>query len=104
MPFDGRNVVVTGGTGALGAAGVRALVAPGAICHVPWRDEREAERFAYRDHGQVKLSGPIELTDEAPLRQFYEGIPDLWAAVHIAGGFAMSPVAKTDKAALMHLL
>ena len=100
MPFDGRNVVVTGGTGALGAAVVGALIASGAICHVPWRDEREAERFAYRDHRQVKLSGPIELTDEAALRQFYEGIPDLWASIHIAGGFAMSPVAKTDKAAL----
>ena len=47
---------------------------------------------------------PIELTDEPALRRFYEGIPDLWASIHIAGGFAMSPVAKTDKAALMHLL
>ena len=104
MDYRNRQVVVTGGTGALGAAVVGALVASGAICHVPWRDEREAERFAYRDHGQVKLLGPIELTDEAALRQFYEGIPDLWASIHIAGGFAMSPVAKTDKAALMHLL
>jgi len=104
MDYRDRHVVVTGGTGALGAAVVVALVASGAMCHVPWRDEREAERFAYRDHGQVKLLGPIELTDEAALRQFYEGIPDLWASIHIAGGFAMSPVAKTDKAALMHLL
>ena len=104
MPFDGRQVVVTGGTGALGAAVVGALIEAGAICHVPWRDEREAEHFPYRDHGQVKLSGSLELTDETALRRFYDGIPDLWASIHIAGGFAMSPVAKTDKAALMHLL
>ena len=49
-------------------------------------------------------SGPLELTDETALRRFYDGIPDLWASIHIAGGFAMSPVAKTDRAALMHLL
>ena len=104
MPFDGRQVVVTGGTGALGAAVVGALIEAGAICHVPWRDEREAASFAYRDHGQVKLSGPLELTDETALRRYYDGIPDLWASIHIAGGFAMSPVAKTDKAALMRLL
>ena len=55
MDYRERQVVVTGGTGALGEAVVAALVASGAICHVPWRDEREAERFAYRDHGQVKL-------------------------------------------------
>ena len=104
MDYRERQVVVTGGTGALGAAVVGALVASGAICHVPWRDEREAERFAYRDQGQVKLCGPIDLTSETPLRQFYDGVPDLWASIQIAGGFAMSPVAKTDKAALMHLL
>jgi NAD(P)-dependent dehydrogenase (short-subunit alcohol dehydrogenase family) len=104
MPFDGRQVVVTGGTGALGAAVVGALIEAGAICHVPWRDEREVASFAYRDHKQVKLFGPLELTDETALRRFYDGIPDLWASIHIAGGFAMSPVAKTDKAALMHLL
>ena len=104
MPFDGRQVVVTGGTGALGTAVVGALIETGAICHVPWRDAPEVERFPYRDHRQVTLSGPLELTDETALRRYYDGIPDLWASIHIAGGFAMSPVAKTDKAALTHLL
>ena len=65
MPFDGRDVVVTGGTGALGAAVVGALIAGGRHCHVPWLHEREAERFPYRDHKQVKLVGPVDL----PTRQ-----------------------------------
>jgi NAD(P)-dependent dehydrogenase (short-subunit alcohol dehydrogenase family) len=104
MPFDNRQVVVTGGTGALGAAVVGALIEAGAVCTVPWLHEQEVERFPYRDHKQVKLSGPLDLTDEAALRRFYDSIPDLWASIHIAGGFAMSSVAKTDKAALMHLL
>ena len=45
MPFDGREVVVTGGTGALGAAVVGALVQAGATCTVPWLHENEAEHF-----------------------------------------------------------
>jgi NAD(P)-dependent dehydrogenase (short-subunit alcohol dehydrogenase family) len=55
----------TGGTGALGTAVVGALVGAGAICHVPWRDAGEAERFDYRQHKQVKLIGAIDLSDEA---------------------------------------
>jgi NAD(P)-dependent dehydrogenase (short-subunit alcohol dehydrogenase family) len=31
----------------------------------------------------------------------FDGVPALWASVHIAGGFAMAPVAKTHKAELM---
>jgi NAD(P)-dependent dehydrogenase (short-subunit alcohol dehydrogenase family) len=42
-----------------------------------------------------------ELTDEAGVARLYDGAPRLWASMHIAGGFAMEPVAKTGKAALM---
>ena len=37
MDFRDRNVVITGGTGALGRAVVGALLAAGARCHVPFR-------------------------------------------------------------------
>ena len=43
MDFRDRHVVVTGGTGALGRAVVGALLAAGAHCHVPYRQEREKE-------------------------------------------------------------
>jgi NAD(P)-dependent dehydrogenase (short-subunit alcohol dehydrogenase family) len=45
--------------------------------------------------------GPVELTDEAAVGRLFEGIPQLWASIHIAGGFAMAPVAKSHKADLM---
>jgi NAD(P)-dependent dehydrogenase (short-subunit alcohol dehydrogenase family) len=104
VDYRDRQVVVTGGTGALGTAVVAALIEAGAICHVPWLHEAEAERFGYREHQQVKLTGPIELTDEAAVAKLFAGVPALWASIHIAGGFAMGPVAKAHKADLMQLL
>jgi NAD(P)-dependent dehydrogenase (short-subunit alcohol dehydrogenase family) len=104
VDYRDRQVVVTGGTGALGQAVVGGLLEAGAVCHVPWRHEAEAERFPYRDHGQVKLVGPVDLADEAGVARLFEGIPLLWASIHIAGGFAMSPLAKTTKAEFMKLI
>jgi NAD(P)-dependent dehydrogenase (short-subunit alcohol dehydrogenase family) len=96
-----RHVVVTGGTGALGTAVVGALLQAGASCHVPYRTAREAESFPYRDNGQVTLHPDVELADETAVEQLYTAVPKLWASIHIAGGFAMGPLAQTGKAALM---
>jgi len=104
MTYRDRHVVVTGGTGALGTAVVVALIEAGAICHVPWLHEAEAARFTYREHKQVRLTGPLELAGEGAVSRLFEGIPALWASIHIAGGFAMGAVAKARKADLMQLL
>jgi len=101
MEFASRTLVVTGGTGALGTAMVDVLIKAGAVCHVPYVNRSEAERFPFRDHPQVKLVADIELTEEAAVAKLYGGVPKLWASIHIAGGFAMSPVADTTKSDLM---
>jgi NAD(P)-dependent dehydrogenase (short-subunit alcohol dehydrogenase family) len=101
MNFGDRDVIVTGGTGALGTALVGALVEAGAICHVPYIDHAEAERFRWRDHAQVKLVAQIELTDEAAVARLYERVPKLWASIHLAGGFAMAPIGETAKSDLI---
>jgi len=101
MDYCDRDVVVTGGTGALGTAMVDVLIKAGAVCHVPYVNRSEAERFPFRDHPQVKLVADIELTEEAAVAKLYGGVPKLWASIHIAGGFAMSPVADTTKSDLM---
>jgi NAD(P)-dependent dehydrogenase (short-subunit alcohol dehydrogenase family) len=101
MPYRDRHVVVTGGTGALGGAVVGALIDAGAFCHVPWLSKAEAERFPYRDHPQVNLVPNIELADEAAVDRLFAAVPSLWASIHLAGGFAMAPVAKTGKSELM---
>ena len=101
MDYRDRHVVVTGGTGALGSAVVGALVEAGATCHVPYIHAAEAERFALRTHTRVKLIGNLELSDEAAVARLYADVPWLWASIHIAGGFAMAPVADTTKSGLM---
>jgi NAD(P)-dependent dehydrogenase (short-subunit alcohol dehydrogenase family) len=100
MDYTGKHVVVTGGTGALGAAVVDGLLAAGATCIVPYRRESEAQRFDHRDNPKVKLVAAGDLADEAVVARLYDGIP-LWASIHIAGGFAPGKVADTGKAALM---
>jgi NAD(P)-dependent dehydrogenase (short-subunit alcohol dehydrogenase family) len=104
MDFKDRHVVVTGGTGALGIAVVGALIEHGAVCHVPVHSAAEGERFPHRGHGQVRLIDGIDLTDEAGVARLYDGVPALWASIHVAGGFAPGAVAETDKRGLMRQL
>jgi NAD(P)-dependent dehydrogenase (short-subunit alcohol dehydrogenase family) len=101
VDFRDRHIVVTGGTGALGNAVVSALVERGAICHVPYIDAAEAERFSLRGHPNAMLLAVSDLADEAAVDRLYENVPRLWASIHLAGGFAMSPVAASTKADLM---
>jgi NAD(P)-dependent dehydrogenase (short-subunit alcohol dehydrogenase family) len=100
MDYQDRHVVITGGTGALGTAVVGALLAAGAVCHVPYRSEQEAQRFAHRDHRQVALAPLADLAAEPAVTAFYGSLPTLWASIHIAGGFAFAPIADSDKALL----
>jgi len=102
MDFRDRHVVVTGGTGALGLAVVRALLREGAEVHIPYLHRAEAERFPDRNEARVHLTGPIDLAVESEVDRLYAGLPQLWASIHLAGGFAMGAIAETDRAALMH--
>jgi NAD(P)-dependent dehydrogenase (short-subunit alcohol dehydrogenase family) len=102
MQFAHRTVIVTGGTGALGCAVVGALLSGGARCRVPFVVEAEAAAFPYKDG--VTLIPRCELTSEDDVARLYDGVTDLWASIHIAGGFAMGGVAETDKAGMMHML
>src|SRR5579863_6703409 len=102
MPFANQTVVVTGGTGALGTAVVAALLAAGARCRVPYIVEKEAAAFPHKD--RVTLVGNCDLTSEADVARLYDGITDLWASIHIAGGFAMGAVADTDKDSMLDML
>jgi NAD(P)-dependent dehydrogenase (short-subunit alcohol dehydrogenase family) len=96
VAFSGAHVVVTGGTGALGTAVVAALRAAGAICHVTNFVAAELDRYAHRSDPNVQVTSGLDLADEAAVGRFYAGLPPLWASIHLAGGFAMAPVAETS--------
>ena len=96
VAYHDANVVVTGGTGALGAAVVGALRAAGAVCHVTNMVAAELEKYPHRNDPGVHITTGIDLADEAAVRRFYASLPPLWGSIHLAGGFAMSPVAETS--------
>jgi NAD(P)-dependent dehydrogenase (short-subunit alcohol dehydrogenase family) len=102
MQFANQTVIVTGGTGALGRAVVGTLLASGARCRVPFVVEAEATTFPHKDG--VTLVPRCELTNEDDVARLYDGVTDLWASIHIAGGFAMGGVADTDKAGMLHMM
>lgn len=97
MPLILRNanVVVTGGTGALGQAIVASLVEAGAMVHIPNFDPAELADFAFGDNSKVRVVEGVDLTDENTVVEFYAGLPPLWASIHVAGGFDMAPLADT---------
>jgi NAD(P)-dependent dehydrogenase (short-subunit alcohol dehydrogenase family) len=97
--YSGYETIVTGGTGALGRAVVKALLDAGAAgCRVPYIHAGEAESFPFKGDARVKLVGPVELTDEEQVAKLYAGSGALWASIHLAGGFAMKPAAQSGKA------
>jgi NAD(P)-dependent dehydrogenase (short-subunit alcohol dehydrogenase family) len=99
--YRDRHIVVTGGTGALGAAVVAALLDTGATCHVPYRNEAELARFQKTDRTRLSFLPVADLTDEAAVTKIYASLPGLWASIHIAGGFAFAPIGETAKDLLM---
>ena len=99
--FDGRHVVVTGGTGALGTAVAALLLARGAVCHIPVFDPAEKARVPFAGDKNVRFTDDVDLTDEARVEAYYGGVGELWASVHLAGGFAMQAVDQTTKADFM---
>lgn len=99
--FNQRNVVVTGGTGGLGRAVVDGLLAAGANVFIPAFSEEEVARFDLAAHQNVTITPGQNLTDEAHVQDYYQALPEIWASIHIAGGFAMAPLAETSKADFM---
>src|ERR1700724_898901 len=98
VDFAGSNVVVTGGTGALGRAVIAALRAAGAVCHVPNLVAAELDDFPYASDPGVHIARGVDLGEEVAVRGFYRALPPLWASIHLAGGFAMAPIGEMSAA------
>ncbi len=87
-----RHVVVTGGTGGLGGAVVRAFLERGAHVTVTYRDERDAEALrASVGSAAVRLTTVrADLRREAEVEALYAGMARVDALAHLVGGFTMA--------------
>ncbi len=104
LEYEGLEVVVSGGTGALGSAVVGRLLEAGATCHIPCFDPAEAAAFRFADNPRVHLELPVDLTEESAVEELYRGLPDLWASIHCAGGFDMSNFESTRLTAYQRMM
>ena len=102
--LEGRHIVVTGGTGQLGSTVVAKLLEEGAVCHVPNSHAAAPEHFPFVGHERVRLMNNVYLADSAAVEAFYADVPELWASVHLAGGFAMAPLEKTESASFAEIM
>src|SRR3954469_9755238 len=79
----GRRIVVTGGTGFLGSAVVKALLDAGARCDLTWHSDSEAKHLP-AETDRLRLHR-VDAADEGSVTALYAGIPDLWGSVHVVG-------------------
>lgn len=100
--FSSKEVVVTGGAGALGSAVVQMLLDAGAQVHVPCFEDKVPASLL--DRKGVHAKAGVDMTNSEAVIAFYEGVPSLWASIHIAGGFRMAPFVETSTADLRFLL
>jgi NAD(P)-dependent dehydrogenase (short-subunit alcohol dehydrogenase family) len=91
------NVVISGGTGGLGASVVEAFLAAGADVHLPMLETELPAHLVWRGEARVHAK-QLSLDDEASVSAFYGALPELWASIHLVGGFAMAPIAETSLA------
>lgn len=89
--FSGRHVVITGGDGALGVAVVGAFAEAGATCHVPLHgDKAQAPAVRSSDPPPIPTWG-VDLTNEGEVESYYATLPELFASIHLAGGYRAKP-------------
>jgi NAD(P)-dependent dehydrogenase (short-subunit alcohol dehydrogenase family) len=87
-----RHFIVTGGTGALGASVVPALLRQDSRLTIPFIDQASADRLIESlsgvDRSRVVLT-ETDLRDEASVNALFEKCPAVDGLVHLAGTFAM---------------
>jgi NAD(P)-dependent dehydrogenase (short-subunit alcohol dehydrogenase family) len=85
-----RRVLVAGGTGALGAGVLRALLDGGYPVTTTWLVERERDRVQ-EAFGDRVTTVEADLMEAAGAEAAVAATPDIGAVVNLVGGFSMGP-------------
>ena len=91
------HVVISGGTGGLGASVVEVFLAQGADVHLPIIEAELPSHLAWRGDPRVHAA-TLSLDNELQVAGFYGALPELWASIHLVGGFAMAKIEDTSLA------
>ncbi len=102
--FENLHVVVTGGTGNLGSAVAARLLDQGAHVHIPAFEDEVPGHFLLDSHPRVRVTTGLDLRDEGVVNRWYDALPDLWASIHCAGGFAFRSAIESDGDLLQAML
>lgn len=89
------HVVISGGTGGLGASVVEAFLAQGAEVHLPMIETELPPHLSWRGDAHVHPA-TLSLDNEPQVTAFYGALPELWASIHLVGGFAMAKIEDTS--------
>jgi NAD(P)-dependent dehydrogenase (short-subunit alcohol dehydrogenase family) len=94
--MEGKHILITGGTGGLGASVTRLALDQGANVVVPYRREAEAiglkESLPPSNLPRLTLV-EADLLDEATVISLINQMPRMDGLIHLVGGFAMGPTA-----------
>jgi NAD(P)-dependent dehydrogenase (short-subunit alcohol dehydrogenase family) len=90
--MQGKQVLLTGGTGGLGLGVTPILLAQGAELTIPYRSPRNVERLksilSPADFVRIRFV-QADLADEASVEQLIHQMSRVDALVHLVGGFSM---------------
>ena len=98
LSLTDRHVIVTGASGGLGSAVVEHLVAAGARVFAPLVERERPAHATWLAHPRVELTVDVDGGSEAALAGFFARVPNLWASIHLVGGFTMAPILDTSLA------
>ena len=90
--MQGRQVLITGGTGGLGVGVTTEALAQGAHVTIPYVDNAEVERLKGilppADIVRIRFLN-ADLTNERSVAQLFENLERVDALIHLVGGFSM---------------